>query len=47
MNCYRLFTAVVDSKSEQKQLDKQFLEVSGYSIYEVFKKAKDTDWIKM
>lgn len=47
MNCYRLFTSIVDSKSQQKQLDKDFLKVSGYSIYEVFQKAKDNDWIKM
>lgn len=47
MNCYRLFTSIVDSKSQQKQLDKEFLKVSGYSIYEVFAKAKENDWIKM
>lgn len=47
MQCYRLFTSIVDSKSEQKQLNKQFYEVSGYSIYEVVKKSKDHDWIKL
>jgi len=47
MNCYRLFTSIVDSKSQQKQLDKDFFKVSGYSIYEVFKKSQDHDWIKM
>lgn len=47
MNCYRLFTSIVDSKSQQKQIDKEFLKASGYSIYEVFKKAQDHDWIKM
>ncbi len=47
MKSYRLFTAVVDSKSQQKQIEKEFLKVSGYSIYEVFKKSKESDWIKL
>jgi len=47
MQCYRLYTAIVDSKSEQKQIDKAFEEVSHYSIYKVFQKAQDHDWIDM
>lgn len=47
MNAYRRFTQIVDSKSSQKQLDKSFEEVSGYSIYRVFQKMKDQDWIDM
>lgn len=47
MNAYRRFTQIVDSKSSQKQLDKSFEEVSGYSIYRVFQKTKDQDWIDM
>ncbi len=47
MNCYRSYINIVDSKSQQKQLDKEFKKVSGYSIYEVLQKAKENDWIKM
>lgn len=47
MNCYRQYTNVVDSKSEQKQIDAAFEKVSHYSIYQVFQKAKDHDWIDM
>ena len=47
MQAYRKFKAIVDSKSEEKQLNKQFYEISHYSIYQVFQKAKDHDWIDM
>ena len=47
MKCYRQYTKVVDSKSEQKQIDAAFQKVSHYSIYQVFQKAKDRDWIDM
>lgn len=47
MECYRKFTQVVDSKSVQKQIDAAFERASGYSIYKVFLKAKDDDWIDM
>lgn len=47
LECYRKFTAVVDSKSEQKQIDAAFEKASHYSIYRVFLKAKDNDWIDM
>ena len=47
MKCYRQYIKVVDSKSEQKQIDPAFEKVSHYSIYQVFQKAKDHDWIDM
>lgn len=47
MKAYRKFKIIVDSKSEEKQLDKQFCEISHYSIYKVVKAAKDNDWIQV
>lgn len=47
MQAYRKFKTVVDSKSEEKQIDKQFYEVSHYSIYQVVKAAKDNDFIQV
>lgn len=47
MKCYRQYTKVVDSKSEQKQIDAAFEKVSHYSIYKVLMKAKDNEWIDM
>ena len=35
------------SKSEEKQLDKQFYEISHYSIYQVVKAAKNNDFIRV
>ena len=47
MEAYRKFTDIVDSKSMQKQIDQQFENVSGYSIYKVFKQSQQKDWIDM
>ena len=47
MNAYRKFKVIVDSKSAEKQLDKQFYEISHYSIYQVVKAAKENDWIQV
>ncbi len=47
LDAYRKFKNVVGTKSEEKQLDKAFEEVSGYSIYKVFKASQEKDWIKM
>ncbi len=47
MNAYRKYTAIVDSKMAQKQYDKAFMEVSGYSIYNTLKKAQDSDFVVM
>ncbi len=37
---YRAFKGIVDSISEEKQIDRAFQEVSGYSIYRTVQKAK-------
>lgn len=47
LTAYRRFKNVVGTKSEEKQIDKQFEEVSGYSIYRVFQASKESDWIKL
>ena len=47
MQAYRKIKAIVDSKSEEKQLDKQFYEISHYSIYQVVKAAKNNDFIRV
>lgn len=47
MKAYRKFKNVVGTKSEEKQIDKEFKEVSGYSIYQVFKASQENDWIKL
>ena len=47
MQAYRKFKAIVDSESEEKQLDKQFYEISHYSIYQVVKAAKNNDFIRV
>ena len=38
---------IVDSKSAEKQIDKEFYEVSHYSIYQVVKAAKEQDFIRL
>lgn len=47
MSCYKKYINIVDSKSQQKQIDNEFYKVSTYSIYEVYKKSLENDWIKM
>ncbi|MGX7051940.1 UPF0223 family protein [Leuconostoc palmae] len=42
MNNYRNFLAVIPSKSEQKQFDKDFEKQTGYSIYRTMKFASQT-----
>ncbi|MDX8044885.1 UPF0223 family protein [Gracilibacillus sp. S3-1-1] len=47
---YNRYKEIVPSKSEEKQLDKQFEKQSGYVPFRVIKKAKDfqpQDKIKM
>lgn len=44
---YRKFKKIVGTKSEEKQIDKEFEEISGYSIYKVFIASKENDWIKL
>ena len=47
LNAYRKFKNVVGTKREEKQIDKEFQDVSGYSIYKVFKASQENDWIKL
>ena len=47
MEHYHDFTSIADSKALQKQLYKAFEEASGYSIYKVFKCAKEEEWVKL
>ena len=47
LNAYRKFKNVVGTKSEEKQIDKEFQDVSGYSIYKVFKASQENDWIQL
>lgn len=47
MQAYRKFKNVVQTKSEEKQIDQQFQNVSGYSIYKVFQTSQDKDWIQL
>ncbi|KAB8138611.1 UPF0223 family protein [Gracilibacillus oryzae] len=47
---YNRFKQIVPSKSEEKQLDREFEKQSGYVPYRVIKYAKDqnaTDLVKM
>jgi uncharacterized protein YktA (UPF0223 family) len=41
MDKYREFKAVVPSIAEEKKIDKEFNEASGYSIYKIIKLAKE------
>lgn len=47
MTHYCRFLEIVDSKSQQKQINQAFEKASHYSIYKVFQKSKETDWIVM
>ena len=44
---YRKYTAIVDSLMAQKQYDKEFAAVSGYSIYRTIEQAKKAAFVKM
>lgn len=43
MSLYRRFKEIVPSKAEEKKIDKEFQEVSGYSIYRAMQKAKEVE----
>ncbi len=43
MITYRRFKEIVPSKAEEKQIDREFEEISGYSSYRVIKKAKEAE----
>jgi uncharacterized protein YktA (UPF0223 family) len=44
---YKKFQKIVGGKSFEKQLDKAFEKVSGYSIYQVFKRAQSEKFVKI
>ena len=41
MGLYRRFKEIVPSKAAEKKIDKEFQEVSGYSIYRTIQRAKE------
>ncbi|MGG5738669.1 MULTISPECIES: UPF0223 family protein [Bacillus] len=41
MELYRRFKEIVPSKAAEKKIDKEFQEVSGYSIYRAIQKTKE------
>ena len=43
MELYRRFKEIVPSKAEEKKIDKEFQEVSGYSIYRAIQRAKEIE----
>lgn len=43
MTVYKRYKEIVPSKSEEKTIDKEFLEASGFSTYRVVKKAKESE----
>ncbi|KGX88778.1 UPF0223 family protein [Pontibacillus litoralis] len=42
LSAYRRFKQIIPSKSEEKALDKQFAQQSGYSIYKAVQEAKNS-----
>ncbi len=40
VNSYRQFKSVVKSKAQEKQIDREFEQASGYSTYRVVKEAQ-------
>ncbi|CAM4081493.1 hypothetical protein AT575_03815 [Streptococcus penaeicida] len=43
LQTYKAFKEVVPSMSQEKQIDKSFQKSSGYSSYQVVKKAKEIE----
>lgn len=41
LTSYKEFKDVVKSKGQERQIDREFEEVSGYSTYQVIKAAKE------
>ncbi|HEL2383559.1 TPA: UPF0223 family protein [Streptococcus suis] len=41
LTSYKEFKMVVKSKGQERQIDREFEEVSGYSTYQVIKAAKE------
>lgn len=47
LEAYRKFKKIVPTKDDEKKIDQQFLELSGYSIYHTIKAAKEAPVVKM
>lgn len=47
VDAYRKFQQIIPSKMEQKQLEKEFEQRSGYSAYQVVKISKDAQSINL
>ncbi|SUO89785.1 UPF0223 family protein [Streptococcus uberis] len=43
LESYRVFKEIVTSKSQEKQIDREFEKSSGYSTYKAVQKAKEVE----
>ncbi|MGT2887286.1 UPF0223 family protein [Streptococcus didelphis] len=43
LDAYQTFKKIVPSKSQEKQIDREFQKSSGYSTYQAVKKAKEVE----
>ncbi|MGT2647388.1 UPF0223 family protein [Streptococcus uberis] len=43
LESYRVFKEIVTSKSQEKQIDREFEKSSGYSTYRAVQKAKEVE----
>lgn len=43
LQSYRVFKEIVPSKSQEKQIDREFEKSSGYSTYRAVQKAKEVE----
>lgn len=43
LESYRVFKEIVTSKSQEKQIDREFEKSSGYSTYRALQKAKEVE----
>lgn len=43
LESYRVFKKIVTSKSQEKQIDREFEKSSGYSTYRAVQKAKEVE----
>lgn len=43
LESYRIFKEIVTSKSQEKQIDREFEKSSGYSTYRAVQKAKEVE----
>lgn len=49
LEAYKTFKTVVPAKAAEKRLDREFQEVSGFSIYQAVKAAQNQDkgWVSL